>query len=195
MIKKNRKKASQKKRSRRPNEIENRTMMEFSKGKLDNAHQQMEIKQKEDRLLYQKELWQILSEIYDKSLGLSQTQFHIYRAKIQQLNQLFVEPPYAGASSEGDLPTSFVSAEKEIAKYIAECLQGYHGQKYDTEGTLSLIRDYKVVQSHPEKNHSVSLERVHSILEDNFQDSSLYKLLHLLLNGNKNAKAKVITFF
>lgn len=155
----------------------------------------MERKQKEDRFLYQKERWQLLSEIYDKSLGLPQTQFRIYRSKIQQLNQLFVEPPHAEASSEGDLPTSFVSAEREIAKYIAECLGGSDEQNGDIENILSLIRDYKVVQFPQEKNHSVSLERVHSILEDNFPNSSLYQLLELLINGNQKVKSKVITFF
>lgn len=67
---KNRKKAPQNKRSYRQNEMEDIVIVEFSKAALCNAHRQMERKQKEDTFLSQRERWQLLSEIYDKSLCL-----------------------------------------------------------------------------------------------------------------------------
>lgn len=195
---KNTKKTSRKnkQRSYKQNEIiKDIFILASSKADFYNVHLQMERKEKEDRFLYQKERLQLLSEIYDKSLGLPQKQFRIYRSKIQQLNQLFVEPPYAETNCEDGLSTSSAFVEKEIGKYIAECLQGSDEQKGDIENILSLIQDYKVVQSPLEKSHRVSLERVHSILQDNFPNSSLYKLLEVLINGSQNIKPKVITFF
>lgn len=182
-------------RSCKQNELEDAFIKESSKANHCTSHQQMEKQQKEDRLLYQQELWQLLSGIYDMSRGLPQRQFRIYRSKIQKLNQLFAEPSYAGASFEDDLPTSSDCVEKEIGKYIAECLSSAHEQSHDTGDIQDLIRDYKVVQPLPERNHSVSLQRVHSILEDNFPNSSLYQLLELLVNGKQNIKPKVITLF
>lgn len=144
---------------------------------------------------HQKALLQLLNEIYDKSLNLPRTQFPIYYSKIQQLHRLFVVPPYAKANSEGDLPTSSVGVEREIAKYISECLPSSHERNSNIDQILTLIEDYKVVQPLGQKNQSVSLERVHSILEDNFQDSSLCKLFDMLLKGNEKTATKVITFF
>lgn len=144
---------------------------------------------------HQKALLQLLNEIYDKSLNLPRTQFPIYYSKTQQLHRLFVVPPYAKANSEGDLPTSSVGVEREIAKYISECLPSSHERNSNIDQILTLIEDYKVVQPLGQKNQSVSLERVHSILEDNFQDSSLCKLFDILLKGNEKTATKVITFF
>lgn len=94
-----------------------------------------------------------------------------------------------------DLPTSFASAEIQIAKYIAECLGGSPERNQDMQEILSLIKDYKVVRLLPEGKHSVSLHKVHLILQDNYPNSSLCALFNLLICGRNHGVAKVITFY
>jgi hypothetical protein len=94
-----------------------------------------------------------------------------------------------------DLPTSFVDAETQIAQHICKCLADVPEQRRDISGVQALLRVYKVVRLLPGGNHSVSLERVYSILQDNYIDSSLHKLFYLMLTGVGKAETKVITFF
>lgn len=94
-----------------------------------------------------------------------------------------------------DLPTFFASAETQIAKCIFECLGDFHEENSSIEKILSLIKDYKVVRLLPEEKHTVSLHKVHLILQDNYPDSSLCSLFNLLLCGINNGTSKVITFY
>ena len=168
----------------------------FSKGTECIAHHEKEMWQREKfQSKHLKVLLQLLNEIYDKSRNLPHRQFQISYSRVVQFHRLFVEQPYESVNYEDDPPISSAFVEREIAKYISECLVNTPEQTLDIQQIEEMIRDYKVVQPLGQKNHSVSLERVHSILEDNFQDSSLCKLLNILLKGDKNTRTKVVTFF
>lgn len=168
----------------------------FSMGTECIAHHEKEMWQREKfQSKHLKVLQQLLNEIYDKSLNLPHRQFQISYSRVLQFHRLFVKQPYESVNYEGDPPISSAFVEREIAKYISECLVNTPEQTLDIQQIEEMIRDYKVVQPLGQKNHSVSLERVHSILEDNFQDSSLCKLLNILLKGDKNTRTKVVTFF
>lgn len=94
----------------------------------------------------------------------------------------------------GDLPTSFVSAEIQLAKYISECLSCDYSENLSSAKIQSLLRDYRVVQPLPNGKHSLSLHKVYLILQDNYPNSSLCGLFNLLLCGRNNGVTKVITF-
>lgn len=114
---------------------------------------------------------------------------------IQQLHHLSGVLQNESVDYPYDLPTSFASAETQIAKYISECLEDSHEENSNIEKILSLVKDYKVVRLLPEEKHTVSLHKVHLILQDNYPDSSLCGLFNLLLCGRNNGTPKVITFY
>lgn len=114
---------------------------------------------------------------------------------IQQLHRLSEEMQNESIDYPYDLPTSFASAEIQIAKYISECLEDSHEENPNNEKILSLVKHYKVIRLLPEGKHSVSLHKVHLILQDNYPGSSLCGLFNLLLCGRNNGSTKVITFY
>ncbi|MFK7059538.1 hypothetical protein V3Q90_05305 [Flavobacterium oreochromis] len=156
---------------------------------------EMENKRMDYKESCQRDLQKLWNEIYDMTLNLPLAQLHECHSKIRQLHQQVVRTPNESVNFEDDLSISFVFVENQLSQYISECLQGTPQQNINTQKIASLIRDYRVFQPLAQKKHSVSLERVHSILEDNFQDSSLTKLFDLLLKGSKDTQTKVITFF
>ena len=94
-----------------------------------------------------------------------------------------------------DLPTSFVVVETAIATCISECLTDVPAQKRSTSYILSLLRDNKVVVPVRDGNPTVSLHKVHVILQDNFPDSFLCMLMNIFLAEWLNTTSKVVTFF
>lgn len=141
-----------------------------------------------------KDLGQLLNEIYDMILSQPREQFLLSLSEIRQLHRIIAMLPSEGANSEGDLPTSFAYAETQLSKCISECLRDDPAQIVNTDEVLKLIQDCRVFQSLPERKQSVSLERVHGILQDNFPDSSLTLLFNILLAGFYDSQTKVITF-
>lgn len=99
------------------------------------------------------------------------------------------------ASYPDDLPTSFVAVERAIAQCISECLPDVPARKRGISHIQALLRDYRVVGFVPCQTPSVSLQRVHSILQDNYADSYLCRLMNILLAGFMQTQTKVITFF
>ena len=118
-----------------------------------------------------------------------------YRNTVAELDKIFGMLPFESEERPGDLPTSFVLAEKEIARCISECLQDVSPQRRDIAHIQGLLADYRVLVFLPGKNPSVSLERLHVILQDNFQDSSLCRLMNIFLAGFGDLHTKVVTVF
>lgn len=133
------------------------------------------------------------SETSGKNRDLQYWQSAINRSALLQLNRLFAMLPNEATSYADDLPTSFDRAERAIAQCIAECLADVPSQKRSTAYVRSLLRDYRVLVPVRGQNPSVSLERVHSILQDNYPNSSLCMLFNILLAGWLNLNTKVIT--
>lgn len=117
-----------------------------------------------------------------------------YLQAVAQLHKIFVTRRIESANYGGDLPTSFVRVEKEIARCISECLADVPVQMRNTSYTQFLVRCYKVVQLLPDGSHSVSLHKVHLILQDNYRDSCFCKLLNILLAGFMGSETKTIEF-
>ncbi|MBU2525202.1 MAG: hypothetical protein KKC03_01185 [Bacteroidetes bacterium] len=117
----------------------------------------------------------------------------IDRSALLQLTRLTAMLPNESASYPDDLPTSFACAEKALAECISKCLADVPLQKRSTAYVQSLLRDYRVIVPVRGQNPSVSLQRVHLILQDNYQGSSLCLLFNILLAGWLGLTAKVIT--
>ena len=113
---------------------------------------------------------------------------------IVQLSRILETLQDESTDYSGGLPTSFVRAENAIARCISECLRDYPGQKIGTSHIQSLLREHKVVRLLPDGTHSVSLHTVHTILQDNFPNSSLCLLFNILLAGWMGSSTKVIEF-
>lgn len=117
-----------------------------------------------------------------------------YLRTVEWLHRIFEMRQSEVVNYEGDLPTSFVRVESEIARCISECLADVPAQKRSVSYIRSLVRDYRVVQLLPEGRHSVSLHKVHVILQDNFEGSCFCKLLNILLAGFMGSETKTIDF-
>ncbi len=117
-----------------------------------------------------------------------------YLQATEQLRKIFETRRIELASCKGGLPISFVCVEKEIARCISGCLADISEQKRNISHIQSLVSLYKVVQILPDGSHSVSLHKVHLILQDNYKDSCFCKLLNILLTGFMGSETKTIDF-
>lgn len=117
-----------------------------------------------------------------------------YRLGVQQLNLIFEVLSNELKEYQGDLPTSFVSVENAIAKYISKCLHDVPDKKRGISHVQALLREYKAVRCVRGESPSVSLLAVHLILQDNYRGSSLCKLFNVFLAGHLGVITKTITF-
>ncbi len=117
-----------------------------------------------------------------------------YLRAVKWLHEIFVMRQSESAGYEGDLPTSFVCVETEIARCISECLADVPARMRSVSYIRSLVRCNRVVQLLPDGRHSVSLRKVHVILQDNFEGSCFCKLLNILLAGFMGSETKTIDF-
>lgn len=118
----------------------------------------------------------------------------LYPVGIDLLSRIFEVLPGESANYPDDLPTSFVAVENEIARCISGCLRDVPKRKRDISYIQGLLRVYRVVRIVPGQNPTVSLGRVHTILQDNYKDSCFCKLMNILIVGFMNTEPKVITF-
>jgi hypothetical protein len=140
------------------------------------------------------EHWPFPSETHDTS-PYQESRIRVEgRRADQQLQRLLEVLQGELINYEGDLPTSSARVEKEIARCISECLADVDRQRKDIPYVQSLLRVYKVVLPHRDGKPTVSLHKVHVILQDNFPDSCLCKLMNILLADWMNTTTKVITF-
>ena len=117
-----------------------------------------------------------------------------YQKGIEQLYRIFSMLRSEAKADLDSSATSFACVEKEIAKCISECLQDVPPYIHDIDSIQSLLKDYKVIQFDSDQNPSVSLHRIHVILQDNYKDSSLCRLFNICITGFMGINTKVIVF-
>jgi hypothetical protein len=135
------------------------------------------------------------SEIRGRNRDLQYRLLGEYRQGVARLHRIFEALHNELTEYPGDLPTSFFLAESEIAKCISGCLQDVREQNECIPDILSLVRGYGVVAPVRAGNPTVSLDRLHLLLQDNFPDSCLCRLLNIFLSEFMNVHAKVISFY
>lgn len=140
----------------------------------------------EGQLQHERELEQLLREILDTNHGLPRRLYRQFLNETLRLHQIFVAQQHEEVSSQDGMSTSSPCDEMVVAQCISGCLQDSCEPKPDTSLVQGLVADYGAVVALPGKTPSVSLRRIHSMLQDNFQGSSLCKLFdHLLMGGHK----------
>ncbi|GEM_PF-4828472 len=82
---------------------------------------------------------------------------------------------------QGDLPTSWLSVEKEAAANIASLIHGADATSHNTRQLLILLRDYRVFVPSRAGTPYVSLLQLYVLLQDNYKDSLLRKLFDLTI--------------
>lgn len=117
-----------------------------------------------------------------------------YRLGTHQLSKIFDMLPVESAKCPDDLTTWHDSVVKELAQYIARFLFDESEQKRRILALTRLINEYKVVQFVHQKNLTISLHRIHVLLQDNFPSSFFCDFLHLALIGRSNIQSKTIAF-
>lgn len=138
---------------------------------------------------------QIWNEIGDMTQNQEQHQPQSLLGANLMLRHLFAMQQNEIPNYQGDLPTSLLSCERAVAKYMSECLQDCPSHKRDISYISTLLRDYKVVLPVRGQSPSVSLGKVHLILQDNYKGSSLCSLFDLLLGCTNLAQPKVIIIY
>lgn len=137
---------------------------------------------------------QLLNGTDDKNPNQLCTPHHQYQTGILQLNRIFEVLQNELKESQDGLSISSERVEMEIAKCISQCLQDVPLQKRNISYVQALLRLYKVVVPLQNGNHSVSLHKVHMILQDNYADSCLCGLMNIFLAGFLKSETKVISF-
>lgn len=114
--------------------------------------------------------------------------------EIDRLSRIFEVQRSEEEARRDGLSISFESVEKTLATYIAECLSDYPLRKRGIRRIRALVRDYRVVTPLRDGSPSVSLGRVYSLIEDNFEGSCLRKFLGIMIAGHMNTTPQVMTF-
>lgn len=94
----------------------------------------------------------------------------------------------------GDLPTSFVCAEKALATSIEQCLCDCLPQTFGARRIRKQLRDYGVFGLLRGETPTVSLDRLHLLCQDNYQGSSLCLILDIVLGNRFGVQTKTISF-
>lgn len=120
-----------------------------------------------------------------------------FQQAVAQLHEIFEVLPNELVGCPGGLPTSFVRVERTLARCIAGCLPDVPEQNKGIDYLQSLLHAYKVVRlvRGYRKSPTVSLERVHSLLKDNYLDSCFCVFFDIMLSGYMGVRTKVITFY
>lgn len=135
-----------------------------------------------------------LSETFDKSHRRQSWLCQRCLRGIEVLSRIFEVLRSEEEARQDGLSTSFAHVEKAIATYIAGCLSDYPSRKRGIRRIRALVRDYRVVTPLRDGSPSVSLGRVYSLIEDNFQGSCLRKFLGIMIAGHMNTTTQVMTF-
>lgn len=135
-----------------------------------------------------------LSETFGKSHCQQSWLCRQYLRGIDKLFRIFEARRSEEEARRDGLSTSFASVEKAIATYIAGCLSDYPSRKRGIRRIRTLVKAYRVVTPLQDGSPSVSLGRVYSLIEDNFEGSCLRKFLGIMIAGHKNTTPQVVTF-
>jgi hypothetical protein len=136
--------------------------------------------------------WLLMSEMNDTTHHQQCKQLDLTLGVTQQWQQILAAHQNESTDYRGARSISFDCVAMGLAKHISQCLADYPLQKRNVPYILSLLRDYKVVGFLPGKNHTVSLHKVHLILQDNYPDSWLCGLMNELLAGVGNGISKTV---
>lgn len=142
----------------------------------------------------QQKLQQKLGEIYGKTHDLQLGQLDQVNSSVQQLSRIIAMMQTESTPVRGDLPTSFVPAAMKLAKCISQFLEYENQQNADIQSVLTYLNDYKALTCLPNGKYLLSPHKVHLILQDNFQDSSLTLFFNILFAGWINTETKSILF-
>lgn len=123
----------------------------------------------------------MLQENFDKNHCPQYSRYQEYRSGISQLSQLFEVLQSEEVAAGDGLSTSFAYVENQIAQCISVCLSDCSSRSRNMRRILSLVRDYRVVRPLRDGSCSVSLLRIHSILQDNYKGSYLCMLFDIFL--------------
>jgi hypothetical protein len=135
------------------------------------------------------------NETRGKNLHQQSSLLHEYHQGMKRLMRIFEAQQNELRGYQDVLPTSFVTVEMEIAKCISGCLADVPEQKRSISQVQGLLRDYGVLVPVLGQNPTISLDKFHLILQDNFQGSYLCQLIDLMLCDKLNTLSKVITFY
>lgn len=182
------------------------TKLNINKSKLTNImetgikemdYQSHQMEKLQDEILQEMELDHSLlqNETYGKIPDPRYSISPQFRQANAQLHKLFAVLKNELKDYPGDLSTSYVFVEKELAKCISGLLQDYPLQMRSVSCIRSLLRDYKVILPLQDGSHSISHNKVHSILEDNYKDSLLLSFMDLLSKGLHNTVPKLISIY
>lgn len=117
-----------------------------------------------------------------------------YLTGISVLSKIFAMQQSERRVRWDGLSTFSQDAVTEAERCISECLAGLLPGTQDTTHILSLLRDHKAVLGLPGRKSCVSLSRLHSILQDNFQGSCLCMLFNIILGCHPLTESRVVAF-
>lgn len=135
-----------------------------------------------------------LSETFGKNHRQQSWLYRQHLRGIDKLSRIFEVQHSEEEARQDGLSISFVPVENAIATYIAGCLSDYPSQKRGIRRIRALVRAYRVVTPLRDGSPSVSLGRVYSLIEDNFEGSCLRKFLGIMIAGHMNTTPQVVTF-
>lgn len=135
-----------------------------------------------------------LYETYDRNHDPQSVLLRRYLLGVARLSLQFEVMQSEEEARLDGLSTSFGCVEREIARCISGCLSGCDAQSRDSAHIQALLEDYKVVTPLRDGSPSVSLGRLYSLIEDNFQGSCLRTLLGIMIAGHMNTTTQVVTF-
>lgn len=117
-----------------------------------------------------------------------------YLLGISELSRIFEVLHSEEEARRDGLSISFEVVERELTKCISGCLSDCSSQSRDTRRILCLLKAYKVVTPLLNGSPSVSLGRLYSMIEDNFQCSWLGRLLGIVIAGHHGVSQQAIVF-
>lgn len=141
-----------------------------------------------------RERLQSLCESYGKNQSRQSLLCRKYLTGISELSKIFAMLQTEEEARQDGLSTSSPDAVTPAEQCISECLADLLQEICDTSSILSLLRVYGVVTPLPCGKNSVSLSRIHLILQDNFQGSSLCRLFNVMLGCYPGAESKSVVF-
>lgn len=137
---------------------------------------------------------QSLSESYGKSRNQQSPLCRQYLTGIAQLSKIFAMLQNEEEAHQDGQPISLPHVSMEVEQYISECLKGLLSGSLGTSQIPSLLRTYGVVTPLPDGKSSVSLFRIHLILQDSFQGSLLCGLFDMMLGCRLDVESKALYY-
>lgn len=134
-----------------------------------------------------------LSEIFDMIHDPRCKQSVHYNSLIGQLHALLATLQNETTPIQDTPAIASTDVEMDLTRHILKCLKGDGLQISSILPVLKHLHDYKVLADLPHQKKSISPQKVHLILQDNFPNSSLTNFMNILFSGDENTVCKSIT--